>query len=141
MPGGVRSSEAANEYEVLLRQEWEDPAIHNNLAWIYMQQGDPRALEQAETAHNLAPDDASINDTLGWILVGEGRLREGLNLLSDAHLLVPGDTSIAYHFAFTLAQMGEEADAKAVLGQIIDRNDGPVAGEAAALLRELNLSP
>lgn len=139
--GSSLNTEAANEYEVLLRQEWEDPAIHNNLAWIYMQQGDPRALEQAEMAHDLAPDDASINDTLGWILVAEGRVREGLNRLSDAHLLVPGDASIAYHFAFTLAQMGEEADAKAVLGQIIDRNDGPVEGEAAALLRELNLSP
>ena len=133
--------EAANEYEILLRQEWEDPAIHNNLAWAYLQLGDQRAREQAEAAHKLAPDNAAIQDTLGWILVGEGRLREGLTLLSDAHLLLPGDASIAYHFAFTLAQMGEEADAKAVLGQIIDRDDGPVAGEAAALLRELNSSP
>ena len=45
----------------------------NNLAWALNELGDPKAIEYAERASNLAPYAPSVMDTQGWILVRQER--------------------------------------------------------------------
>ncbi|MBI2879041.1 MAG: tetratricopeptide repeat protein, partial [Candidatus Rokubacteria bacterium] len=46
----------------------------NNLAWLLAEHGGDkeRALQLAQMAKELAPEDASVSDTLGWILYQRG---------------------------------------------------------------------
>ena len=52
----------------------------NNLAYLLQQEKDPRALEIAERSYKLKPGTATTSDTLGWILVEQGKTNRGLEL-------------------------------------------------------------
>ena len=71
----------------------------NNLAWAYQQVKDARALETAERAYKLAPDNAAIADTLGWILVEQGNTKRGIEVLQKAVTAAPKIASYRYHLA------------------------------------------
>ncbi len=130
---------AATQYELLLEAGLDDPFAHNNLAWSYYELGDSRAREQAETAYDLAPNEADVVDTLGWILVAEGQRERGVSLLQDAHLLRPSDSMIAYHLAYALSRSGARVEAAAILERLAAAGGGParIKESARALLAEL----
>lgn len=130
-------ADAAVQYELLIEQGVDDPVLHNNLAWSYLQLSDDRATEHAEYAYELAPDDGQILDTLGWILVSQGDLEKGSSLLRDAHILQPGDPAIAYHLAYALSWDGAEGEATAMLEGLLERGADPVGELVRALLSEL----
>ncbi len=90
-------SEAVAEYEALLAVDRLDAVGLNNLAWQYSQRGDDRALALAERAHELAPENGSIMDTLGWILVGEGDLDRAVSLLRQAAEKFPDNEEVRRH--------------------------------------------
>lgn len=71
-------------YEEIIQQEPSAPAVLNNLAWNYYLAKDPRALETARKAYELAPAVPAILDTYGWILVEHGKVSEGLEYLERA---------------------------------------------------------
>ena len=73
------------------------PAALNNLAWLYYERKDPRALEIAKKAYELAPNSAPIADTYGWILVEKGEIAKGIEILSKAVQLAPDNKEIADH--------------------------------------------
>lgn len=73
------------------------PAALNNLAWLYYERKDPRALEYAKKAYDMAPNTAPIVDTYGWILVEKGELEKGIELLSKAVQLDPESKEISDH--------------------------------------------
>lgn len=73
------------------------PAALNNLAWLYHERKDPRAVEYAKKAYELAPNSAAIADTYGWILVEKGELAKGIELLTKAVQLDPESKEIADH--------------------------------------------
>lgn len=76
----------------------EDTVIAlNNLAWIYHEQQDARALEFAKRAYDLAPQSPIILDTYGWILVSTGNRKEGLLYLEQAENLAPDNVEIKQH--------------------------------------------
>lgn len=131
-------ADAAAQYEWLLDQGLDDLVMHNNLAWSYLQLSDNRAREHAEYAYELAPNEAQIVDTLGWILVSQGDLEKGSSLLRDAHILQPGDPVIAYHLAYVLSRTGAADEAEAMLERLLERGAGPVGGLVGALLSEIH---
>jgi len=87
------------QLEILLEQQPESPTVLNNLAWIYQQRGDPRALALAERAVRLAPDHPLVLDTLGWLLYENGAKARALGLLRRAASVAPTDSSIRQHLA------------------------------------------
>lgn len=73
------------------------PAALNNLAWMYYERKDPRALEVAKRAYDVAPNVAAIADTYGWILVERGDLQKGIEVLTKAVALEPENKEILQH--------------------------------------------
>ena len=114
-----RLPQARSSYEALLRDQPDAPDLLNNLANVLARQGDPRALEYAQRAHDLAPQDAAIRDTLGWLLVGSGQAEAGLRHLREARLRAPQNPTIRYHLAAALAAIGREDEARTELGEAL----------------------
>lgn len=93
---------AIHEYETILSQtDGRNVLVLNNLAFAYSQTGDSaKALEYAERALKLAPDNPSVMDTAGWLLHRSGKdSRRALALLREAARKAPGNTTIARHLA------------------------------------------
>jgi cellulose synthase operon protein C len=84
-------------YEKSVELNPQMPAALNNLAWMYYESKDPRALEYAKRAYELAPNVAAIVDTYGWILVERGDLQKGIELLTKAVALEPDNQEMQYH--------------------------------------------
>jgi tetratricopeptide (TPR) repeat protein len=103
---------ARSWYEQLLNEMGEDETILNNLANILLLQNDRKALEYAERAHKRAPTDPAIGDTLGWILVQQGQVEQGIRHLRDARLRDPTSPEIRYHLADALARAGRKDEAR-----------------------------
>jgi putative PEP-CTERM system TPR-repeat lipoprotein len=99
-------------YEQVLKLQGDDPAVLNNLANVLLRQGDRGALAYAEQAHRLAPKSAGIQDTLGWVLVQQGQLENGLRHLREARLRSPESPEIRYHLAAALARAGRREEAR-----------------------------
>ncbi|SFM69601.1 tetratricopeptide repeat protein [Marinobacter pelagius] len=107
--------EAIGPYEQLLELTPQNVVALNNLAWIYYQQGDERALDLAKQAYELNSDSAAIADTYGWIMFEAGQHAESLPVLERAHELQPDSEEIAMHLAEAYRASGRGADAKRVL--------------------------
>lgn len=73
--------------------------VLNNLAYAKGRAGQTEeAIELARKAQDLAPDNAAVLDTLGWLLWDSGEDREeGLGLLRRAAQAAPDDTAIRDH--------------------------------------------
>ena len=96
--------------EQLLTKKPHDPVGLNNLAWLYQQKGDKRALVTARRAYVLSPN-AQTADTLGWILVTTGDPATGVSLLRQATTEASGDPRVVYHYAVALKDTGNKAEA------------------------------
>lgn len=131
---------AVEQYQALLEAHPSSAAALNNLALIYLQQGDDRALQLAERAHEIAPDNAAILDTLGWILVRGGHVDRGLPLLRQA-LQSASAPAMQYHLAVALAATGNSDDrteAVTLLQQLLaTKQEFPSRAEAQQLLQKL----
>jgi putative PEP-CTERM system TPR-repeat lipoprotein len=132
---------ARSWYERVVKAQGESPAVLNNLANILARQGDDGALAYAERAHRLAPKDAAIQDTLGWILLQRGDAEGGLRHLREARLRDPRSAEIRYHLAAALARTGRHDEARRELAEAMKGGaafDG--IDEARRLQRELAAS-
>jgi cellulose synthase operon protein C len=128
---------ASEHYRALLAARPNDVVTMNNLAWIYHELGDPRALPLARAAVKLAPKSAAVNDTLGWMLVEGGAAAEGLPYLQAAAAAKDASSEIRFHHAVALARTGSSAEARRTLEGLLRMPDFPSRAEAEKLLREL----
>lgn len=98
---------AIREYEILAASAVTVDAVTlNNLAWLYQEVGDRRAVETASRARSLAPSAPAVLDTYGWILVQNGRSAEAVEVLQTAHQKLPKNAEIRYHLARAYAETG-----------------------------------
>ena len=110
---------AVSQYESLLATNNNDPIALNNLAWQYAEQGKSGAIELAERAHRLAPDNGNITDTLGWIHFQAGNMDQALSLLEQAAQQKPDDLDIQFHLAAALARSGDKERASAIITEAL----------------------
>jgi putative PEP-CTERM system TPR-repeat lipoprotein len=129
---------ALSDYRKALDGRPNDPLILNNLAWLLDRHGDAQALVYAEKAHALAPDDANLSDTLGWMLVQQGSLKRGVQLLESASASAPQQVDIKLHLAKAQLKDGRNRDAKITLQALqLAAPDSDEAKESKALLSTL----
>jgi putative PEP-CTERM system TPR-repeat lipoprotein len=117
-----RKAEAITQYQALLAANPGNALLLNNLANLYLQNKDTRALEAAEKAYKLNPSHPDIQDTVGWVLVQQGDLKRGLEVLRKAHEAFPQAPAIRYHHAVALAKTGDGRKAKQELEQLLATN-------------------
>lgn len=86
-----RNQRARELYERAVALEPSSPHAHNNFAWLLVQtEQDPEvAVEQAEAALKLRPDQAEYLDTLAAAYCQVGRYREAREALGAAIELEP----------------------------------------------------
>jgi putative PEP-CTERM system TPR-repeat lipoprotein len=114
-----RYEDAIRESEKLLKDDQENPVLLNNLAWLYSEKKDPRAVEYGKRALERAPKSAAVMDTVGWILLNSGDANQGTELLRKANEAAPKQGDIAYHYAVALQRLGKKREAKRLLDRLI----------------------
>lgn len=115
--GGDLSGAMAT-YEVALQQNPDNYIANNNLAYLYLQQGDiDKAKDFGKKAVELKPDNAAALDTLAQIYVAEKDYKEALTLYNRAITDAMENEEIYLNYIEALL-LGEETFlAKRKLGQ------------------------
>jgi cellulose synthase operon protein C len=129
---------AIARYEAVLTVNPEHAASLNNLAWLYGQKSDDRALDYAERAHAADPSNPAIADTLGWLHVQRGDAVKGLPLLATAVQGLAAEAEVQYHYGVALAETGDVTKALAVLNNALS-NTTPFPGRDDAQRRAASL--
>jgi tetratricopeptide (TPR) repeat protein len=88
---------AASHYEQVITRQPANVAALNNLAWLLREDNPTRALELAERARELAPDNPAVLDTYGWVLHLSGRHAEARDVIEKALALAPDNAEIQGH--------------------------------------------
>jgi predicted Zn-dependent protease len=115
-----QNDRARTLYERLVgTAEVDSPVILNNLAWLYGEINDPRAIETARQAHQQAPNNGAITDTLGWLLVKTGQIDEGIRMLRLAVQQLPDSEEIRGHLDAALAAAGDKDAAQRQIERIL----------------------
>lgn len=110
----------------------------NNLAWLYGERKDPRAIQFGERALAAGPDNPSVADTVGWLYVRGGDAARGLPLLERAAKALPAEPEVRFHWAMALADTGASVRAIEILeGLTGDGRDFRSRAEAVTRLNEL----
>ena len=133
-----KQSQAVAEYEKLVEADAADPIALNNLAWQYAMENRSGAVELAEKAHRLAPENGSITDTYGWILHLQGDYERALAILERALRQSPDNADVKFHLAATYAKLGNKTRARAILTDLLETNSAfPSRAEAEEIARRL----
>jgi putative PEP-CTERM system TPR-repeat lipoprotein len=127
---------AVEQYERIVGVQPRHVPSLNNLAWLYFELKDGRAVEFARKAHTLAPAVSSVSDTLGWILVESGQIEEALPILRSAAAVAGANPEIRYHYAVALARSGANDPAHAELDRVLKEHASFHSREAAQRLQE-----
>ena len=110
---------ARQHYQHVLEKQPENPVVLNNLALLYANKDTALAIQYAQQAYQLAPQSVAIADTLGWLLVENGKIKKGLKLLQQA-AANNHEPTIQYHLAVALHKSGQSAQAREMLNELLD---------------------
>lgn len=112
---------ARDRYEKLLGLIPDFAPALNNLAYLYADQLHQldRAYQLAQKARSLQPGDASIADTLGWILYKKRDYKQAIALFNEAVAKTPNDPEIQYHLGMCHYMIGETDAAEAAFQQAL----------------------
>jgi tetratricopeptide (TPR) repeat protein len=104
-------------YEKLLAINPDFVPALNNLAYLYTERLDDlnKAYDLARKAHDLQPQDASVADTLGWVLYKRGDYQQALTILQESAEKAPDNPEIQFHLGMTAYMMGQTNLAKVAL--------------------------
>lgn len=129
---------AARHYQVLLKGQPNNPIVLNNLAWALGQLKDPKALDYAEKANQIAPDQPAIMETLGSLLADKGEMNRAQDILLKAVGLAPESGAVKLSLAKVQIKAGRTSDARRNLEEISKLGD-KFSGQAevAKLLKEI----
>lgn len=129
---------AAKHYQVLLQAQPDNALVLNNLAWALGQVKDPKALEHAEKANKLAPNQPAIMDTLAVLLADAGQTARALELLQQAVAKAPQANAIKLNLAKVQIKAGKTAEARKTLDELAKLGAKfPAQAEVAALQKGL----
>jgi len=115
---------ASRLYKTLLHSNPNDAIALNNLAWVSRQLKDPKALEYAEKANELAPDNAGILDTLTELLLDAGEVKRAIESQQRAVALAPDNADLRLNLARAFIQNGNKESAKRELRMLAKLGPG-----------------
>lgn len=125
-------------YQALLQKQPNNPVLLNNVAWALGQLKDPKALDYAEKANRLAPDQPAIMETLGSLLVEKGNTARGVELLQKALEKAPESNTLKLSMARAKIKLGKKDEAKKLLEELSKLGDRfRDQAEVAKLMKEI----
>jgi len=129
---------ATVQYQAVLSVDPNNVVALNNVAWIGGETGDPKAVTYAERAAKLAPQSASVLDTLGTLLIKQGDAPRGLEYLAKARDLAPARFDLRLSYARALAVAGQKDAARKELRAIVEaKEDAAEKRTAAEMLQKM----
>jgi tetratricopeptide (TPR) repeat protein len=110
---GDRITDAEKELRRLLQRDPKNANALNSLGYMFASRGvrGIEAVELAQRAVDLEPDNPSYLDTLGWALFKIGKVEEADPPLSRAAGALIGSSVIQEHHGDVLARRGKPAEA------------------------------
>jgi len=133
------ANKAVREYERLVAAQPTNVAALNNLAWLYQTMGDKRAEITARQAYDRAQKSPEVADTYGWILLQNGHIVEGAEILAAALAGAPHHPDIQFHQAVALIKTGASAEARKRLTDLLAQSPKfSTRADAEKALAELN---
>lgn len=112
-----RWDDAEQAYLDVLARDAKVYGAYNNLAAMAAARRVKldQALEWARKANELAPKDAAVRDTLGWVYRARGQLDQAATTLEQASRLNPKDPAIQYRLGIVYGESGRRKESVAAL--------------------------
>jgi putative PEP-CTERM system TPR-repeat lipoprotein len=131
--------QAQTLYQEILAKAPESASVLNNLAWVASQRKDPKAMDYARRALELAPESPAILDTAGMIEVEQGDVAAGVRKVEKAASLAPNAPAIKLNLARAYIKAGRADDARKLLNTLVSEHPvgSPVHEEANSLRKTL----
>ncbi len=120
-----RFLDAQRHYERLMMDDRfsSNLSLINNLANIYARDDLAKAIAFAEPALKGGQKSFALLDTVGWLLVRDGRFSDGLAYLREAYSMNSGSGEVRYHIGKALIGLNREKEALAELLASLDSGD------------------
>ncbi|MEO7622247.1 MAG: tetratricopeptide repeat protein, partial [Gallionella sp.] len=115
-------------FEKLMRQliklKPDHAQAYNALGYGLLERNEriPEAMQLVEKALELAPDDASIMDSVGWGYYRNGKLDESVKILRRAYTASNANPEIAAHLGEVLWVRGDKQEAKKIWQDSLKEN-------------------
>ena len=122
---GGKPEVAVTHYEEAIKLSPDLAESKNNLAYLYAESGKnlDRALDLAQDAKALMPDDPNTADTLGWVLFRRGVPGAAIGYLKEAEAGVKAEDAtlgiIRHHLALAYEASGDKENARTTLDRAI----------------------
>ena len=107
------AAEAA--YRRVIELQPNHAAALNNIAWLMVKTNQPGALQYAEKANALVPNQPALMDTLAMALAAEKKLDQALEIQKKALALAPESSVLRLGLARLYVQTGQKAQARELL--------------------------
>jgi predicted Zn-dependent protease len=128
--GGGRLPDAERELRKLMAEDPLNADAMNSLSYMLTENGQrlAEAIDLAQRALKLEPDNPAYLDTFGWALFKQGKTAEAAVPLGKAAAVLTGNSVIQDHHGDVLAKSGKSVEAVAAWqralagdGEAIDR--------------------
>ena len=106
-----RKADAERAYRATLELDPENAIAMNNLAFLLAERGEDldQAAGLARRAVELAPDDADMIDTAGWVQLKRKEVDAAISLFSDAVSRAPENQSYRQHLRTALERKADRS--------------------------------
>jgi tetratricopeptide (TPR) repeat protein len=130
-------ADAKKRYEEIVNDEPTAAVAANNLAWIYAEANEnlDEALRLAQSAAIRLPDNADVQDTIGWIYYKQELPALAIPRFEKSVETAPDNASFHYHLALALSKSGYVPRARGAVQQALKLK--PNYAEAQKLLASL----
>jgi len=133
-----QSDKAEQAFEKVLESDPKNVMALNNLAFLLINSNNKRALQYADQARQLAPNNFAVMDTYGWVLTVGGDARQGAEVLQNALAKSDDNPSVTYHYAYALQKNNDTSKAVALLEKIVQSQVSfPEQADAKKLLQTI----
>jgi tetratricopeptide (TPR) repeat protein len=132
---------AMKRYEDVLAIDSRAATAGNNLAWILADRGQDldRALQLAQTAVEVHPEEPQIFDTLGWVYFKKNQPQLAIPQFQQAIQKSPAVAEFHYHLGLAILKTGDNAKGRAELQKALDlKPNASMAGEIRRALESAN---
>ena len=131
-------AQAATHYQSALTLQPNNALTLNNLAWALWQTKSPKAIEYAEKANQIAPNQPAFMDTLAVLLADKGQNDKAIEMLRSAMKLAPQAANIQLNLAKVLISAGKKTEARQELDALAKLGDKfSQQAEVAQMLKSL----